>query len=123
MSEKQIKNEIERIEKSREVDNLNFSVNITLYIGGMAILFSVVHAFSLQFGLQQLEGWLLLVALVFWSLYIRLLNLKVNENFGKKSIMIDKRYKKIGVNLNKLNKEFREISPKEVRGYYKKQHG
>ncbi|MFH0808527.1 MAG: hypothetical protein V1888_02825 [archaeon] len=120
MTKRKTRDEIERIEKSRELDKFNYSTNVAVYLGGIAVLFALAKATMESVAIPCPEWWIYFGTFMAWSIITFFKNRKINLSFNKKSLMIDRRYEKLEVNISKLNKELKLISWKEIKEWYKK---
>ncbi len=115
-----IQKEIERINSSREVDKLDFSNNLAIYIGGIVIIFSIIGAISKAFNIIDIEYFIDFIFFLVWSFITYNKNKKIKEDFNRKLLMADRRYLLLGMDINKLNEERKSITKLDFDKFYKK---
>lgn len=112
---KRIEKEIEVLKESKETDKFDYNNSVSLLIALLALMTSLVILFAEKNNVSFVKTSILwIIFFIFIVAFMYFINFRgLVHNFRKKHLMIRKRYKSLGVNLKKMNKELENTSLKE----------
>lgn len=102
-----LEKEIEALNESKDTDKFSFGNSINLFIALLFIMTSLVILFSEKNDFSYINSvflWLFLFLAILFFTYLMWIK-PIRDLFKKKHRMVRKRYEKLGVNLNYLEKE------------------
>jgi len=110
-----IEKEIEALNESKDTDKFDYQIAVTLYIGFLALMTSLVAIFGYAKNYPFISIaflWLFLFLGITLYFYFTIFE-EIKNNFKRKHKLVRKRYKKLGVDLASLDIELKRTSLKK----------